>query len=332
MGSSIAVREPNHLTTDQLSYIANTEFVPQGLRGNKPAILACVMTGRALGLDDMSSLRLIHVVNGRPTFSAELMVQIVRRHGHSISGSVKDGVATVIGKRADTGDEMTSEWTLAMAQRAGLANKQVWKAYPEAMLWARAVSQLCRMLFADCFAGGTYTPEEAPDAEFVELEGSAGEPQAEETTAMHEPTESTASSPADSPSAAQIKKLNVLVGTLREAGKITTLDVWGAAGRDPWLEGHGEDPHWSPLRDSLTKPEASALIEWLTSVEAGQPADPAPLTIEQLNGRIAEHGIESAVVSEIGRRLFPNATGARDLSDVDRGRVWAEVEKELTNV
>jgi hypothetical protein len=89
----IAVREPNQLTNEQLSYIANTEFVPQGLRGNKPAILACVMTGRALGLDDMSSLRLIHVVNGRPTFSAELMVQIVRRHGHSISGAIKDGAA-----------------------------------------------------------------------------------------------------------------------------------------------------------------------------------------------------------------------------------------------
>jgi hypothetical protein len=55
---------------------------------------------------------------------------------------------------------MTSTWTLAMAERAGLANKQNWKRYPEAMLWARAVSQLCRMLFADCFAGATYTTEE----------------------------------------------------------------------------------------------------------------------------------------------------------------------------
>ena len=169
MGNAVAVREPNQLTTEQLSYIAGTEFVPQGLRGNKPAILACVMTGRALGLDDMSSLRLIHVVNGRPTFSAELMVQIVRRHGHSITGTVGDGKATVTGKRADTGDEMTSEWTIEMAQRAGLAGKQVWKSYPEAMLWARAVSQLCRMLFADCFAGGTYTPEEIPEADYAEV-------------------------------------------------------------------------------------------------------------------------------------------------------------------
>jgi hypothetical protein len=66
---------------------------------------------------------------------------------------------------------MTVEWTMAMAERAGLASKQNWRKYPEAMLWARAVSQLCRELFADCFAGATYTPEE--------LEGSVGEPSAD---------------------------------------------------------------------------------------------------------------------------------------------------------
>lgn len=148
------------LTNDQLAYIARTEFVPTGLRGNLPAILACVATGRALGLPDMTALRSIHIIDGKATFSAELMVQLVRRRGHSITGEVGEGKATVTGRRVDNGDTMTSTWTLAMAERAGLANKQNWKRYPEAMLWARAVSQLCRMLFADCFAGATYTTEE----------------------------------------------------------------------------------------------------------------------------------------------------------------------------
>lgn len=290
MGSAIAVRETTQLTNEQLAYIMNTEFVPQGLRGNKPAILACVVTGRALGLDDMSSLRLIHVVNGRPTFSAELMVQIVRKNGHSISGESKEGSCTVVGTRKDNGDTMEVTWTIGMAERAGLANKQVWKAYPEAMLWARAVSQLCRMLFADCFAGGTYTPDELEHdvpAEFEEIEGSGpalaaagsdavGEPQAEATTAGV-PSESTVSEESvstdvpPSPTAAQLKKLNVLVGQLREAGHITTLQLWTACNRDPWMEGHGDDPHWSPLRDSLTKDEAHALIERLQKFQDGLP-------------------------------------------------------------
>ena len=59
MSTALAVREPNQvlLTSDQLSYIAATEFVPPGLRGNLPAILACVAMGRELGIGDMVALR-----------------------------------------------------------------------------------------------------------------------------------------------------------------------------------------------------------------------------------------------------------------------------------
>jgi len=163
MSTELAVRDHLQMTTldnEQLKYIATTEFVPPGLRGNLPAILACVATGRALGIADMTALRSIHIIDGKATFSAELMVQLVRRNGHSITGDVTEGSATVKGKRADNGDEMQATWTLAMADRAGLLRKQNWVKYPEAMLWARAASQLCRMLFADCFAGATYTTEE----------------------------------------------------------------------------------------------------------------------------------------------------------------------------
>lgn len=307
MGSALAVREPNQLTNEQLSYIAGTEFVPQGLRGNKPAILACVMTGRALGLDDMSSLRLIHVVNGRPTFSAELMVQIVRRHGHSISGEVGDGKATVIGKRADTGDTMTSVWTLEMAQRAGLAGKQVWKSYPEAMLWARAVSQLCRMLFADCFAGGTYVPEEIEEAELVE------------TAEQADNVEPELRSPA------QCRKLNVLVGTLREAGTVTTEDVWDIVGRPHEVSEDGE-LHWSPLRDSLTKAEAHGLIEALEHFEPAKDG----LTMESLQAWIGSTDADKDRLAEIAKELYPDGTGFKALTDEQRAAVRSRYEELVT--
>lgn len=173
MSTDLTVRRPElvRLDTEQIQYLANTEFVPERIRGNLPAIFATIATGREIGIGDMASLRHINFIDSKPTFSAEIMVVVARRDGHSIQGTVADGVATVTGKRADNGDTMTVEWTMAMAERAGLALKQNWRKYPEAMLWARAVSQLCRELFADCFAGATYTPEE--------LEGSAGEPSAD---------------------------------------------------------------------------------------------------------------------------------------------------------
>lgn len=153
------------LTGPQLTFIQNSEFIPAGLRGNLPAIGACVATGRALGLDDMTALRSIHVIDGKATFSAELMVMLARKAGHSIVGDVAPDKVTVTGKRGDNSDSMTVTWTLEQASKIKRKGKALtegdnWKNYPEAMLWARAVSQLCRMLFADCYAGATYTPEE----------------------------------------------------------------------------------------------------------------------------------------------------------------------------
>lgn len=256
MSTEVAIREPQSvvLSNEQLSYISSTEFVPGGLRGNLPAIMACVATGRALGIDDMSSLRLIHVVNGRPTFSAELMVQIVRRKGHSIMGEFGEGSCTVTGKRADNGDEMTVTWTLAMAERAGLANKATWRAYPEALLWARAASQLCRMLFADCFAGGTYTPEEldgAPEDAIVEA---ADSPVADEAAPASDPGAPISPDPAgDSLTEAQHKLIEVLLQKL-------------AYDRDEWKAKVGVGS-----MKEITKAEATRLIEELKAEEAALP-------------------------------------------------------------
>jgi hypothetical protein len=168
------------LSTDQLKFIANTDFIPKSMRGNLPAILACVATGRALGLADMNALRSIHIIDGRATYSAELMVQLVRRAGHSITGEVSIQGAKVTGKRFDTGDEMTFSFGPEDATRAGLAGKQNYQKHPASMYWARAVSQLCRMLFADVFTGGpAYTPDEVemtPEDRVSEALGEARPP------------------------------------------------------------------------------------------------------------------------------------------------------------
>jgi hypothetical protein len=307
MSTDLAVRDtqPRQLTalsTDQLQFIASTEFVPRDLRGNLPAIMACVATGRALGIADITALRSIHIIDGRPTYSAELMVMLARRAGHSIQGEVEEGRAVVRGRRIDNGDEMTVTWTLAMAERAGLLGKQNWRKYPEAMLWARAVSQLCRELFADCFAGATYVPEE--------LEESAGEPatsssmgieadvqQADkpgepltEPDLVSQAGQSEPASPADEiaaevfgddvpttaaddgkpPTAPQLKKLNLMVGPMDQDMKrrvYATVALWRVRSTDDLILDLGGvydgALHWPPLRDTLTRDEASRLIDRL---------------------------------------------------------------------
>lgn len=69
--------------------------------------------------------------------------------------------------------------------------------------------------------------------------------------------------------AAQKKKANLLVGQLRDAGHITTEQLYLACDRDPAseLDENGE-LHWGPLRDSLTKEQASVLIDRLERYQA----------------------------------------------------------------
>lgn len=297
--SELAIRDhraptPTTLTNEQLKFIASTEFVPVGLRGNLPAILACVATGRELGIGDMISLRSIHIIDGKPTMSAELMVQLVRKRGHSITGEVSDGSATVVGTRADNGDAMTVTWTTDMAARAGLLGKGNWKKYPEAMLWARAASQLCRMLFADCFAGATYTTEElgaedtmgngapfvdaAADTPFaidaVPFEASTGDPMAAQqphTDAVVVPQAEQRVEPASPVDEKDWRpQLNYLVGTLRTAGHITTEALWKAMRPEDegnWPVDIDGGLHWSDLRETLTVEEAATLTARLRKLE-----------------------------------------------------------------
>jgi hypothetical protein len=67
----------------------------------------------------------------------------------------------------------TFTYTMADAQRAGLAGKDNWKKHPRAMLRARAITEAARAIFPDTCVG-LYDPDElgavtAPSGEIVEL-------------------------------------------------------------------------------------------------------------------------------------------------------------------
>jgi len=162
--TEVAVARP--LTPAEVNWktaqkIANTPFVPSAFRGKPEAVFAAILYGEELGIGPMQSLNSIHVIEGKPGMSPELMRGLVARAGHRID--VKEASAervTLWGKRADNESEATVSWTMDDARLAGLAGRGAWKTYPRAMLLARATSELCRMIFADVVAGLSYTQEE----------------------------------------------------------------------------------------------------------------------------------------------------------------------------
>jgi hypothetical protein len=134
-------------------------FIPRGLVGKPNAIAAAILTGLELGLGPMEAMRSIHIVEGKPTMSADLMLARAIRAGIRIEWEQCDGEAATL-KLERSGMKHRHSFTFAEAQRAGLTTKDVWKKYAPAMLRARCVSAALRAFAPDVLGAGVYTPEE----------------------------------------------------------------------------------------------------------------------------------------------------------------------------
>lgn len=173
MTDLVPYQEPARYTLDlapdawQLaSKVANTEFVPKALRGKPEAVLACILAGAEAGVSPMQALSKIHVVDGRPAMSAELMRALVLRHGHEIwIEDLTTTACTVAGCRSGSARTSRVTWTMDDARTAGLSAKDNWRKYPRSMLQARATAELCRMIFPDVLAGISHTLEELQDGD-----------------------------------------------------------------------------------------------------------------------------------------------------------------------
>lgn len=144
--------------------LAAADLLPASYRRKPANVLLAMEYGHALGLDTITAIQQVHVVEGKPTASAQLIGGLVRRAGHRlrVTGDDKRAVAEII-RRDDPEFVFRSEWTMSRAQAAGLSGKSVWKQYPAAMLKARAITEVARDACPEALAGVAYTAEELGD-------------------------------------------------------------------------------------------------------------------------------------------------------------------------
>lgn len=134
-----------------------------GVRSPQEAFVR-VMAGMEVGLSPLKALGAVHIIEGRPTLSAQMMLAICKSspicEKFHCTESTDKSATYVTKRRGET--EMSLTFTLEQASRAGLTGRGPWKAHTEDMLRARAASKLARMVYPDLLAG-MYTPDEVVD-------------------------------------------------------------------------------------------------------------------------------------------------------------------------
>lgn len=163
--------------------LAAASLLPKSYQRQPANVLLAMEYGHALGLDTITAIQSVHVINGKPSASAQLIGALVRRQGHRlrVTGDDKHAVAEII-RKDDPDFVFRSEWTMERARLASLTGKDTWKQYPAAMLKARAITEVARDACPEALAGVAYTPEELGDDGQVEWPAQNEIPQADEVT------------------------------------------------------------------------------------------------------------------------------------------------------
>lgn len=149
----------------QAEVLVASGFLPPELdTANK--VLTVLMCGRELGVPPMQAVRGIHVVKGRPSLSAELMLALAYQNipGFKLKIEASNEQLCRITVQRPSSEPVTISFSIGDAQRAGLAHGDNWKKYPAAMLRARCTSAILRVVAPDAIRG-IYTPEELGGAE-----------------------------------------------------------------------------------------------------------------------------------------------------------------------
>jgi 5'-3' exonuclease len=141
--------------------------------GTPQAVLSTLIAGRELGLQSMAALRAIHIIDGKPTLSADLIQALVIRSGKAEHFRCTERSAqkcTFVTKRQGepeftmtiTLDEMRKAWPKDQAAW----DKSGWGKNPADMLVARVRAKLARLVYPDV-VHGIYSPDEIEDAREV---------------------------------------------------------------------------------------------------------------------------------------------------------------------
>lgn len=126
-----------------------------------------ILAGRELGFDPYTSMSGIHIIQGKPVISANLMASALKKGG-KYDYKIKSMSEELVEIDFYEGKTLlgTSSFSTDDAKKAGIASKDNWHKYARNMLFARSMSNGIRWYCPDVFNGSSvYTPGEIIEEE-----------------------------------------------------------------------------------------------------------------------------------------------------------------------
>lgn len=218
-----------------------------GLFGIKSPDQALVLMSicEATGLHPMQACQDYHIINGKPSLTADAMLARFQQSGGKMEWNVYTDTKVQGTFSHPQGGKITVDWTIERARSAGL-NSPNWKKFPRNMLRARVASEAIRAILPS-IVSGTYTPEEVMDFDSPAPSTPAPSTPAPSPTPKQQPPKQIDAPPKEpqNPRKATKKQIEGFVTTVKKEGLEDFVD---------------SDLDYDSLKD-LTKPELNELYK-----------------------------------------------------------------------
>ena len=261
--------------------LTSTAFCPQQFQGKPGDAAAAMLAGGELGLSPLTSLGAFDVIQGRASARAITLRALVQAQGHEMS--VIESTTTrcrMKGRRRGANEWQTVDWTIDRAKQLGITGKDNWKKQPQAMLVARATSELARLIASDALLGiaGGYSTEELADGADEALQVTVAPSEAPAKRTMSRKPR-TAPEPAPVPVEEVVEVVQMATSKQLTALNIALEERVSAERSEKlaWLENMFDRKFTSSKE--LTKDEASQAIDFWIGINNAEPpfesGDPA---------------------------------------------------------
>ena len=143
--NTLAIKTAPELPVDEVAKF----FVQSGMFPDAKSLATAatkLIVGRGLGLTDYDCMGGLHIIQGKAVLASNAMSAAIKASGkyeYRVMENTDDKcvIDFYMVRNGKLGDKIGSTtWTMDKAKRAGL-NGANWKKYPEAMLFARAISE-----------------------------------------------------------------------------------------------------------------------------------------------------------------------------------------------